>query len=88
MLVMKMNKILIKVYVPMLSEVYDVWVPYNKKIYEVIIALKKAIKELSDGDYSPIEMPSLYDKLSSVKYSLDLELKDTTLENGTEVILI
>ena len=33
---MKMNKILVKVYVPMLEEIYDVWIPAHKRIYNVI----------------------------------------------------
>lgn len=31
MLVKKMDKVLVKVYVPMLEGVYDVWIPSNKK---------------------------------------------------------
>lgn len=51
MLVKKMDKVLVKVYVPMLEGVYDVWIPSNKKIYEIIILLSRAISELSEGDY-------------------------------------
>ena len=53
MLVKKMDKVLVKVYVPMLEGVYDVWIPSNKKIYEIIILLSRAISELSEGDYDP-----------------------------------
>ena len=43
-MVMKMDRILIKLYVPMLEEIYDVWIPPHKRIYNVIILLIKAIK--------------------------------------------
>ena len=88
MLVMKMDKVLVKVYVPMLEGICDVWSPDNKKIGEIIILLVKAIAELSEGCYNPLEMPSLYDKITAQEYDLNLILKDTTIRNGTEVILI
>ena len=42
-----MNRVLIRVYAPLLEKKYDVWVPINKSIYEVIINLymiKKALR--------------------------------------------
>ena len=88
MLVMKMDKVLVKVYVPMLEEVYDVWSPSNKKIYEVIILLAKAINELTENAYSPRNMPALYDKITAQEFDINLNLTETTIRNGTEVILI
>jgi hypothetical protein len=41
-----MNKVLIKLYVPMIEAQYDVWIPVNKKIYKVIRLLTKAVCEL------------------------------------------
>ena len=38
-----MNKILVKLYVPMIEEQYDVWIPLNKRIYNVINLLIKAV---------------------------------------------
>ena len=88
MLVKKMDKVLVKVYVPMLEGVYDVWIPSNKKIYEIIVLLTKAISDLSEGEYNPKNMPTLYDKITAQEFDLNLILKDTTIRNGTEVILI
>ena len=88
MTVMTMDKVLVKVYVPMLEGIYDVWIPSNKKIYEIIVLLVKAITELSEGCYNPLEMPSLYDKITAEEFDFNSILKDTTIRNGTEVILI
>ena len=88
MLVKKMDKVLVKVYVPMLEGVYDVWIPSNKKIYEIIILLSRAISELSEGDDDPKALPTLYDKITAQEFDLNSFLKDTTIRNGTEVILI
>ena len=46
---MKMNKVLVKLHVPLLEEVYDIWLPLNKKISNVIILLVKAVNEFCGG---------------------------------------
>ena len=84
----KMDKVLVKVYVPMLEGIYDVWIPSNKKIYEIIVLLVKAIRELTEGDYSPKNTPTLYDKITAQEFDINANLKDTTIRNGTEIILI
>lgn len=83
-----MDKILIKLYVPMIEEIYDVWIPSHKRIYNIIVLLVKAINELSDNSYKPKKMPLLYDKLTSEEYDVNLKLKDTTIRSGTELILL
>lgn len=72
----------------MLESVYDVWIPSNKNIYEIVVLLVKAINDLSEGEYVPAEIPSLYDKVTAEEFDFNLILKDTTIRNGTEVILI
>ena len=83
-----MDKVLVKVYVPMLEGIYDVWIPSNKKIYEIIVLLVKAIYELTEGDYSPKNTPTLDDKITAQEFDINANLKDTTIRNGTEIILI
>lgn len=85
---MKMDKVLVKVYVPMLEGIYDVWIPSDKKIYEIIILLVKAINELSEQEYNPIKIPILYDKITGNEFDINKILKETTIRNETEVILI
>ncbi len=83
-----MNKIFIKLYVPIIEESYDVWIPVNRKVYDVIYLLIKAVNEMSRGNYRPLELPFLYDKLTTEKYNLELMIKDTEIRNGSELILI
>ena len=83
-----MNKILVKVYVPMLEEIYDVWIPAHKKIYNIIFLLVKAINELSDNCYKPNKMPMIYDKLTAEMYDVNLRIVDSTIRSGTEIILL
>lgn len=84
----KIDKILVKVYIPMLGENYDVWIPYNKKIYEVIGLLVNAVNDLNNQKYNPVRIPILYDKQTGEEYDINASLKDTKIRNGTEMILI
>ena len=83
-----MNKVLVKLYIPMLEEEYDIWIPLNKKISNVIILLIKAVNEFSGGFYNPVQMPYLYDKLTGTAYNVNLTVKDSKIKNGTEIIMI
>lgn len=83
-----MDKILVKVYVPMLEKIYDVWIPSHKRIYNVIDLLIKAVNELNDNCYSPNKMPMLYDKITAKIYDVNLSVKESTMRSGTEIVLL
>lgn len=83
-----MNKVLVKLYVPKLEAQYDVWIPLNKRIYNIINLLIKSVNEFSGGYYKPKEIPVLYDKLTAEPYDINLTVKESTIRNGTEIILI
>ena len=83
-----MDKILVKVYVPMIEKIYDVWIPSHKRIYNVIYLLIKVINDLNDGSYRPQKMPMLYDKVTAEVYDVNLSIKESTMRSGTEVILL
>lgn len=83
-----MDRVFIKLYVPMLGKIYDVWIPAHKKIYNIINLLVKAINEINEGDYNPKKMPLLYDKLNAERYDINITIKESTIRNGTEIVLI
>lgn len=83
-----MDKVLVKVYVPMLEKIYDVWIPSHKRIYNVIDLLIKAVNELNDNFYRPDKLPMLYDKLTAEVYDINLSIKDSTIRSGTELVLL
>ena len=82
-----MNKILVKIYFPLLEEKFDVWIPVNKKIYSIIRLMVKNvygienIKELNN-------MPFLYNKYTGTCYEINSKISDTDIKNGAELILI
>lgn len=85
---MTVNKVLIKLYVPVIEEEYDVWIPLNKRVYNVTNLLVKVLQEFSFGEYNPTRMPKLYNRITGVKYESDQIIEDTSIRNGTEIILI
>ncbi len=83
-----MERVLVKVYVPILEKSYDIWIPSHKRIYNVIDLLIKAINDLNNNDYKPTKKPMLYDKITAEMYDLNLSIKESNIRSGTEVILI
>ncbi len=83
-----MNKIIIKLFVPKIDREYDVFIPTNKRISSVIALLVKAINELSNGSFSPSQMPMLYNKITAQSYDINMTIKESDIRNGSELILI
>lgn len=88
MQVMKMNKVLVKLYVPIFETQYDVWIPLNKRIHVVIDLLIKVIDDFYGGIYNPKRKPVLYNKLSGEPYDINLNVKEAGIKNSTEIVLI
>ena len=85
---MIMDKVLVKVYVPMIEKIYDIFIPSHKRIYNVVFLLIKAINELNDGTYRPVKIPMLYDKITGEIYDVNLSIKESTIRSGTELVLL
>ena len=83
-----MNKVLVKLYVPMLEQQFDVKIPLDKKLYKIIYLLIKSIYDVSDGYYIPSDLPQLYEKWTAHKYDINRTVKENHIKNGTEIILI
>lgn len=83
-----MNKVLIKLYVPMLEQQFDVKIPLDKKLYKIIYLFIKAIYDITDGYYIPEDLPQLYEKWTAHKYDINLTVRENNIKNGTEIILL
>lgn len=82
-----MNRILVKIYFPIIEETFDVWLPLNKKIYQIISLLSKNILN-TNLDEKTENMPFLYNKYTGFCYDLNSEIKNTDIKNSTELIFI
>lgn len=83
-----MNRILVKLYVPLLEKKYDIWIPVNKSIYYCINAFLSGLDAINKIQYVYDEnYPRLYNKETADVYNLDSIVIDTDIRNGTELIL-
>ena len=86
---MSNNKIFVKLYVPKMDLQYEIFLPLNKTIHEIILLLVKAIKEFSGGYYNPeATTPMLYDKSTAKPFDVNITVIESTIRNGSEIILI
>ena len=83
-----MNKVLVKLCVPIFEEQYDVWIPLNRKIYRVTELLVKAVNDFSGGYFESNKTPTLFDKNTGEQYNINETVKDAGIKNGTEIILL
>ena len=81
------DKVLVEVIVPSIEENYDVYIPVRRKVGNVIELISKAIFELTDGIFINSEQTMLYDYETGNPYPIDVIIKDTTIRNGSKVIL-
>lgn len=83
-----MNDVLVKLYVPMIGEQYDIWLPVNKRISTVITLLVKSVSDFTKGYYNPNVMPLLYDKTTAEVFDINLSVIETKICNGSEIVMI
>ena len=82
------NKILIRLYIPLIEEEYDIFIPINKRVGTIKQLLEKCISEQNDNGYVLEEDTNLYSKETGKVYDVQLLVKDTDLKNGSRVVLL
>lgn len=82
------NKVFVKLEVPEIDKTFDVYLPVNKKIGNIINLLNQAVNEITNGEYAPSQDNILYNKTTKERYSPDILLLNTTIRNGTVLILV
>lgn len=83
-----MNKVLVRLYVPMFEAEYDVWLPLNKKIHNITDLLIKGIDDFNGGIYNSRKKPMLYNKITAEPYDINMNVKEAGIRNSTEIVLI
>ena len=82
-----MNKLLIEVYVPSISKLYDVLIPCGVKVRELTILIAGAVEKLSDGLFASNDAV-LCDGNSGAILNINLSAEDMKLQNGSRLMLI
>lgn len=83
-----MNKVLVELYVPSLGKSYDVYIPLTSRVAEVKVLLAKAIGDLSEGGYPPMNEVLLCDYITGKEYDVNLKVYELEIDNGSKLMLI
>lgn len=83
-----MNKVFVKLYVPLIEQKFEIFIPINKEICDIIKLLVKAINDLADCTYDYNNETCLYNKETGEKYNLNDKIINTNIKNGTQLILV
>lgn len=80
-------KVLIKLFVPEIGEIYEVRIPINKTIGEVSSLINQIVNSLS-GVYPVPRNIFLYNRRTGTPYARGMLVRDTDIRNGTELVMI
>lgn len=82
------NKVLIKVYVPTLDELYEVSIPTNETIKKILELIVKIICEFSDSEFTIEDNKLLIDPENAKPYLESNLVRDTNIRNSKLLLLI
>lgn len=82
------NKILIKVFVPMLGETFDIFIPVNEYIWRVNKLVTKSIGDIT-SNVLPIDMSYvLINADTGMIYDNNFIVINTDIRNSTKLVLV
>lgn len=82
-----MNKYLVKIYVPLLEQTFDVFIPNSKRVIDIIYYSCEIINNLTE-DHFKIKKYSLINRENGNIYDYNTIISETDIVNGTELIII
>lgn len=82
------NKVLVKVLIPEIDEVYDVFIPINIRIGMVIKLLNESLGEISNGLYVSKDSRKIYNVADANPYPFNKLVRETNIRNGSTVIFM
>lgn len=83
-----MNKVLVNVYIPILSKSYDIFIPIQSQLFEVTELIKKAIFDLSEGQFMPSRDTVIACKTTGKILDINLTIFELGIGNGSKLMLI
>ena len=83
-----MNKVLVKLYVPMLDETYDVFIPVNEIVWRIKKLLIKSVSDLSDINLDINKNYILINIETGTIYDDNNIIISTDIRNSTSLALI
>ena len=82
------DKVLVILYVPVLEKEYNCFIPINKKVQNVINLISRALFDMNDNNFDLLHNHSLYIRDTGKEINKNIRVKDTSIRNATELIII
>lgn len=82
------NKIIVQFFIPALEDYYEIFIPKEKKLSEIINTIQDEIVNLSDNTFKKKLNPVILNKSTGEFYNLDCTIKDSSIMNGTILVLM
>lgn len=79
-------KVLIKLFVPEIEEIYEMYIPINKTVGDIAKCMDQLVNNIS-GIYPLQESIKLFNRHTGVLYSPNILIRDTDIRNGTELVM-
>lgn len=83
-----MDKILVNIYVPIITMSYDMLIPPASPMHEVLELIKKAVAEMSDGQFISDVNNIICFRDSGKIIDINLLVFETGFHNGSRLMLI
>ncbi len=81
------SKILVIIYVPLIEKEFDMYIPVVKKVGTIKNLIIKIVEEESEGIFVNDNCKSLYDKITGEKIDDQIYVKESSIKNGSKLIL-
>ena len=88
MVIIMNNKVLVLIYVPYLSNEYEVLIPTNERIEKIIEKLKKMFYDLSDANFDIQKEYNLIDSETGNAYEYGSIVRDTDISYASKLIFL
>lgn len=83
-----MEKILVEIYVPVLSTSWDMFIPQQLQMSVVLEMIKKAVSELSDRRFAADSNTAICHREDGTILNINLSVYELGLKNGSKLMLI
>ncbi len=83
-----MDKVLVEVFVPAVSQTYDIFIPLSSTLFEVTELIKKAVFELSDNMFIPSSTTAICRHGDGAILNINMSVYELGIHNGSKLMLI
>ncbi len=80
-------KILIKLHLPEIEDIYEIYIPINKTVGQIISLLNHLVSDITQV-YPTVQSARLYNRRTGTLYDHALRIIETDIRNGTELVMI